>query len=81
MDVPTGDTEILSRGNSKETATQIHMNSAKSPLTADKADVIGDTFTRPVTGNSDDNDEVRDKDFVVIDGLRVTADCNKSIRS
>ncbi len=80
LDALTGDTEILSAGNHKETATQIHMNSASQPATtADKADVIGDTFTRPVTGNSlDDNDEVRDKDFVVIDGLRVTADATRA---
>ena len=80
LDALTGDTEILSGGNYKETATQIHMNSANQPATtADKADVIGDTFTRPVTGNSlDDNDEVRDKDFVVIDGLRVTADATRA---
>ena len=81
----TGNTEIKSGTNHLETADgQIHMNSSIPATVADTADVIGDTFTKPATGNSlDDADEVRDKDNQVIndaDGnpLRVTADASRA---
>ena len=39
------------------------MNSTIPATSADTADVIGDTFTKPATNNVlDDDDEVRDKD-------------------
>ena len=46
------DTQILSTGNHKEKAAQIHMNSpAQVPVGADS---ISDTFTAPVTNDADD---------------------------
>ena len=45
-------TQILSTGNHKETAAQIHMNSASQ--IALSADSISDTFTEPVTNDATD---------------------------
>ena len=85
FDASTGNTEIKSGINHLETAgNHIHMNSTIPATSADTADVIGDTFTKPATGNSlDDADEVRDKDNQIIndaDGnpLRVTADATRA---
>ena len=45
-------TQILSTGNHKETAAQIHMNSAAQIALG--ADGISDTFTAPVTNDTED---------------------------
>lgn len=45
-------TQILSTGNHKETAAQIHMNSAAQIALG--ADSISDTFTAPVTNDTED---------------------------
>ena len=76
------DTEIKSGAMHLETApTAIHMNTASSPATsADGADSIGDTFTKPATNAVvDDGDQVLDPTGTVLNGadgnpLRVTAD-------
>jgi len=46
-----GDTQILTTGNHKETAAQIHMNSPGQPALG--ADGISDTFTAPVTDDTE----------------------------
>lgn len=77
----TRNTSVLSGVVHKETASQIHMNTAAFTAgTSDTADSIGDTFTKSATDQAvDDSDQILDKDGNPIDGLRVTADANRAL--
>ena len=79
----TRNTSILSGVVHKETAAQIHMNSAAFTANAsDTADSIGDTFTKTATNQAvDDSDQVLDKDGNPIADLRVTADATRAVEA
>ena len=79
----TRNTSVLSGVVHKETASQIHMNTAAFTANAsDTADSIGDTFTKSVTNQAvDDSDQVLDKDGNPIADLRVTADATRAVEA